>query len=178
MNMFFNFSQSQWSLICKMSLVIASQPKRTVMLDTMGVTVVNGGKVSHLQCTHIFKGATYMGVFWTAGFDSSLRTRKPTGKNGHNVQDKCNIGNTEERQSRALGNACVKIAGWLIAVESLSVKCTSFLPTNMKLPFYRLFSSGCSNWFVFLKLTLCGLVQTCSTGREGWDREKMKAAFR
>lgn len=73
------------------------------------------------------------------------------------------------------GEACVKIADQLIAVESLSV---NIYAHKYEIAFLQIFPHGCSNWSVLLKLTLCGLVQNSSTGREGWDREKIKAAFR
>lgn len=126
------------------------------------------------------KGATLLGVnqIWAAGFGSSLLTRKSLGKKWHDVQDKCNRWERLRKVER--WDSCVRIADRLIAVESLSVNCTSFFAHKYEIAsiLTAFFPLGCSNWFVFSKLTLCGLVQSNSTGREGWDREEMKAVLR
>lgn len=50
------------------------------------------------------------------------------------------MGNTKEKTEESSGSARLKTADQLIAVESMSVKCTFFCTTNTKLPFfYRLF---------------------------------------
>lgn len=76
-----------WLYLCYKS------PKTTAVIDTVGaIQSATGARSATFRALIFSKGVKPKRVdqVWTAGFGSRLLTRKPMGKNWHDIQNKCN----------------------------------------------------------------------------------------
>lgn len=83
------------------------------------------------------------------------------------------MGNTEERQRRAVGTLVFKLQTDWLQWKAWVWTAHLSLPTNMTF-FEQIVFPLCAatDFCLALKITLCRLLQDGSTGRDGWDRER------
>lgn len=158
---------------------VTHQPKTTALFDNLGSTISNRIKVRHHFSVLIFSNGQHLWMLITFEQLVLVHLSWPENQWGKiEMMFRINAADGETLRKDKVGHWGFLCLNCRATDCSGKLECepnTFFCPQIWNWSFTGFFPLGCSHLNVFCQPALCGLVQNSSTGREAWDREKMKA---